>query len=75
MMNDIQLEHIRTLLRTHYGATEVFLDGHRLNVYGCDVDSAYTAVVVEYGDIYDVEYDKRNEQSKYCRLLITKKKL
>jgi hypothetical protein len=70
-MNEI--ENIKHLLKTHYGATNVFVDNDLISVYGSDADAVYVAVVVEYGSEYDVVYERRNEEAKEVVLRLVKK--
>lgn len=72
-MTDYQSKNIQNLLKTHYGVSKVVVDNHLLFVYGGNVDSVYTAVVVEYGDEYDIVYEMRNEDSKEVVLRLVKK--
>jgi hypothetical protein len=72
-MTDTEIENIVHLLKTHYGATKVFVDNDLISVYGSDVDAVYVAVVVEYGSEYDVIYERRNEDTKEVVLQLVKK--
>ena len=72
-MTDTEIENIVHLLKTHYGATKVFVDNDLISVYGSDVDAVYKAVVVECGVEYDVIYERRDEDSKEVVLQLVKK--
>lgn len=69
IMTQNEFDNISGLLKLHYGATEVFLDGNRLVVYGTEPTATYVAVVVEYGHLYDVEYKTQHNNPLVLELL------
>lgn len=72
-MTQQEYNEMSILLKTNYGATEVSLDKNMLTVYGSDVDAVYVAVVVEYGHLYDVTYEHRDEANKQVVLKLEHK--
>lgn len=72
-MTEAQIENIKHLLKTHYGATKVVVDNGLIAVYGSNIESVYVAVVVEFGDDYDVFYERRDEELKEVVLRLKKK--
>lgn len=72
-MKKNEIENINHLLKTYYGATKVLVDKDLLEVYGSDIESVHTAVVVEYGNKYDIFYKTRNDDLKHVVLQLVKK--
>ena len=72
-MTDSEIENIIYLLKTHYGATKVFVDNEVISVYGSNIDSVCVAVDGEYGDEYDIICERQNDDLKEVVLRLVKK--
>lgn len=72
-MSESQIENIINLLKAHYGSTKVIVDNDLLFVYGSDTDAVHTAMVVEYGNDYNIFFESRNNLLKEVVLRFVKK--